>query len=225
MLRLAGGGLAIAGAGLMALTGRFIAALPLALFGLMLLMRGSGRRTSKPGAGPTGRVSTARSAFFEMTLEHDSGEMRGRVLTGAFAGRELASLDGEDLLLLWRECRAADPPGRQLLEAYLDRNWPEWRDAQKQPRDGEPRADRSSAEGEARAREQRPPPSDGMSVEEALAFLGLGRGATVDEVKSAHRQLMKQVHPDVGGNAYLAAKINEAKEVLLTRGTGATRPA
>jgi DnaJ-domain-containing protein 1 len=59
------------------------------------------------------------------------------------------------------------------------------------------------------------PPSGKMSVEEAYDVLGLRPGAAAEEIKSAHRNLMKRSHPDQGGTAYLAAKVNEAKEVLL----------
>jgi hypothetical protein len=58
-----------------------------------------------------------------------------------------------------------------------------------------------------------------MSRAEALSVLGLFEGATPDEIRAAHRRLIKQAHPDKGGSSYLAAKINEAKDVLL----GATR--
>ena len=56
-----------------------------------------------------------------------------------------------------------------------------------------------------------------MSVDEALKLLGLKPDATTDEIKAAHRRLMKQVHPDTGGSAYLAARVNEAKDILLNR--------
>jgi DnaJ domain len=62
------------------------------------------------------------------------------------------------------------------------------------------------------------PPPRGRVVmprDEALSILGLKRGATVDEIKLAHKRLLKDFHPDKGGSDYLAAKINEAKDVLV----------
>ena len=54
-----------------------------------------------------------------------------------------------------------------------------------------------------------------MSRREALNVLGLREGASKDEIRAAHRHLIQQTHPDKGGTNYLAAKINEAKDVLL----------
>ena len=56
-----------------------------------------------------------------------------------------------------------------------------------------------------------------MSEDEAYEVLGLRRGATREEVVRAHRTVMKKWHPDHGGTADLAARANEAKEVLLRR--------
>ena len=64
---------------------------------------------------------------------------------------------------------------------------------------------------------QAPPrgPRTDMTRDEALAILGLASGATEEEIRAAHRRLILRVHPDAGGSADLAARINRAKDVLL----------
>jgi DnaJ-domain-containing protein 1 len=94
-------------------------------------------------------------------------------------------------------CSGNADQSRALLEAWLDRNRPEWRAAW-----GGGAGAASSAPGR-------------MSKEEAYAVLGLKTGASADDIRAAHRRLMKDFHPDKGGTDYLAAKINAAKDVLL----------
>lgn len=73
---------------------------------------------------------------------------------------------------------------------------------------------RSREESRGRAN---PPSPAGMTVEEACAVLGVSGQATAEEIKQAHRRLMLRAHPDLGGSDYLAAKINQAKDLLLGR--------
>jgi hypothetical protein len=151
-----------------------------------------------PGAGPTGgRVSTARSAMLEVRLDHDSGAMSGSVLAGSFAGQALEQLSRPNCMKLRDELVRDDPDGAALLETYLDRRFAGWREAD---------------EGEAQPRRAG---AGAMSRREALETLGLEEGASAEEIVRAHRTLMKKLHPDRGGSTGLAARVNEAKDVLM----------
>lgn len=174
-------------------------AVPLAMLGSWLLWGstagpwGIGRSRKTPGQ--TSRIETDH---LEMELDHDTGEMRGRVLKGLFAGWSIQSLSAADMALLWQDCRGTDPQSAQLIEAYLDRAHPTWRE--------------DVARGE---RDMSSGPDGRMKVKEAFEILGLKPGASAEDVRRAHRDLMLKLHPDHGGSTYLAAKINEAKNVAL----------
>jgi len=159
------------------------------------------RARMRAARGPSpGQASEVETRFLRMTLDHDSGEMTGRVTEGRFAGRALDELELDDLIALWAECRAEDAQSAAVLEAYLDRTQGEaWREA--------------AAEGGAGPRA--PAGAGAMSQEEACNILGLEPGASRAAIREAHRRLMQKVHPDHGGSNYLAAKINQAKALLL----------
>ncbi|WP_293800529.1 DnaJ domain-containing protein [uncultured Bosea sp.] len=152
---------------------------------------------SSPTPGATSKV---KSALLEMELDHDSGAMAGRVTAGPYAGQALDSLSMSDLAALMRDCLTRDPDGARLLEAYLDRRSPGWReDAQ---RDGD-------------AGQRGAPGAGAMTQQEAYDILGLQSGAGEEAIREAHRALMKRIHPDAGGTSGLAARVNQAKDVLL----------
>jgi DnaJ domain len=154
------------------------------------------------GSGPaSGRVTTARSAMVEMRLDHDTGAMTGLILAGVYAGRALETLSRPELVRFRAELERDDPDGVTLLEAYLDRRFAGWREAEQ----GERQARGSERAGGA------------MSRREAYRILGLAEGASDAEIIRAHRALMKKFHPDHGGSTALAARVNQAKDVLIQR--------
>lgn len=175
-------------------------AVPLAMLALWLAA-GSGAgwpgvpRWGRPSPGQTSRVETE---YLEVELDHESGGITGRVRKGVFAGRAIERLKPAELALLWQDCRFTDPQSAQIVEAYLDRTHPSWRE--------------DMARGES---EMAQGPDGRMTRAEAAAILGVAADADEDEIRRAHRELMLKLHPDRGGSNYLAAKINEAKDVLL----------
>lgn len=193
-------------------TGKFFAGVPLAALALSLIRgwRLPGLRFPT-GAGPTsGQASNVETEYLRMTLSHDSGVMTGTVLRGAFAGQELGELTLDQLVALMSECTREDPGSAQLLETYLERTvGPDWRDQAQGGATGDAEDGRSSKWGGGASA------NTPMTSEEAREILGVPPGASSDEIKEAHRRLMLKVHPDQGGSTYLAAKINQAKDILL----------
>lgn len=147
----------------------------------------------------TAGASRVRSALLEMELDHETGAIGGKVLTGAFAGNALADLSQSQCEDLLASCRAGDPESARLLEAYLDRRFSGWRTT-------------GQSDSDARREGRRGP---AMSKDDAYQMLGLAKGASREEIARAHRSLMKKVHPDHGGTTSLAALLNEAKDVLM----------
>lgn len=204
-----GGGYGLLGLAIgLGLAGRIGMAIPLALIGGWLLgwrlpSLGGGQMGPIPGNAQRsgGQASTVRADFVEMTLDHDTGDMDGEVLNGRFEGRKLSSMETAELLALLRETLSHDAQSAKLVEAYLDRVAPDWRD--------QPGA-RTSETSDAAA-------SGPMTIAEAYRILGLWPGAKPEDIRRAHREMMKKFHPDQGGSTYLAMKINEAKDTLLAQ--------
>lgn len=201
--RLAGGlkwaaiGVAGAAAVGMVVTGRLSLVAGLAALLVPAWMRWNAARNrdkAARGPGPGGR-SAIRTDWLEAELDHASGALAGRILRGARTGQRLEALDRAGLTALLAEIGGSDPASCRLVEALLDRRYADWRAAP------------------ARA-------APGMDRAEALRVLGLEEGADEAAIVAAHRRLMLANHPDRGGSAYLAAQINEAKQVLLRDGAG-----
>jgi hypothetical protein len=204
-IKIGGGVVALAVAAFTGLKGELAVAIPIGIFGAGLLgwspfgasgfssiggLFGARQRS----AGQTSRV---RSQFLDMTLDHDSGELRGQIVAGTYAGHALEEFDLSQLTSM---ISGFDAESVSLLESYLDRRFPAWR---------------QNAQGNTAGWQGRAATGGKMTDEEAYQILGLEPGAGRDEIGRAHRALMKKLHPDQGGSTYLAARVNEAKDTLL----------
>lgn len=156
-----------------------------------------GSRT--PGAGQTSALNTR---FLAMVLDHETGAMDGEILEGPKQGAKLSELSLSELLTLLTLV-SCDSDSENVLRAYLDREHPDWTEHW-QGHNANHDGAQSGSSGEVN-----------LTVRQAYEILGIEQGADKDDVKEAHRRLMQRLHPDRGGSAYLAARINEAKSVLL----------
>ena len=171
-------------------------------------------RRIKGALGPTpGQTSEVVTHFLRMTLDHDSGAMSGTVLEGRYAGRALDRLSLPELIELWEECHAQDEQSAAVLEAYLDRiHGEDWREAAEAGGAAGSGAGGNGAGGGSRGWGTA---GAGMTRDEAFEILGLEPGASDHDIREAHKRLLQKIHPDHGGSNYLAAKINQAKDILL----------
>ncbi len=177
----------------------------LALIPLIRQMKAQFRTTRSGGRTAPGQTSQVETRFLRMTLDHDTGDMEGKVLEGRFAGQQLSALSLEKLLILLDECRSEDDESATLLTAYLDRVYDDtWRE----------QAEAGNADGPDKPGKATGGP---MTRQEAYEILGLEPGASEQKIIEAHRRLMQKLHPDRGGSTYLATKLNQAKEVLVGR--------
>ena len=146
----------------------------------------------------SGNTSDVETQYFQMTLDHDSGDMSGIIRYGEHSGKNLEDLTTTQLVELLKTCQLEDLDSARVLEAYLDRNRPDWRDFADGAGHSSPNANSST-----------------MDRAQALQVLGLNSNATDQQIKDSHRKLISGMHPDHGGSDYLAAQINQAKDVLL----------
>ena len=198
------GGLAACGvAGLLFLRGH--SEIAIALIGVGAWIAGYGVAPPWLQRFKGGKPGAQRSAMIELEIDPATGAMQGAVLAGTYEGRQLGELTPAECNALYQEVYGADQPGARLLEIYFDRRFPGWRQA-------------AESDANARARQTtHDRVSSAMTEDEAYQVLGLGKGATRDEITGAHRALMKKLHPDHGGTTALAARVNEAKEILMRR--------
>lgn len=146
----------------------------------------------------TAQTSSVQSRYLRMILQHDTGEMDGEILLGPHKGKYLHEFSVQQLVQLLSDF-SDDQDSLALLQTYLDRVHSDWRDHA------------SGVHNETSAKPGQ------MNQQEAYEILGLQSGASEQQIVDAHRRLMQKMHPDRGGSDYLAAKINMAKDFLLSK--------
>lgn len=149
--------------------------------------KAGGAAFGNEGIGPT-----LRTQYLEIKINLTNGFMDGTVRTGLYAENRLSTLSREQLNQILTQYKDNDRESALLLNAYMARRFTDFQNAKTSP-----------------------PPQSTDSEEEAWQVLGLQAGANREDIIKAHKRLMQKLHPDRGGNDYLAAKVNAAKDRLL----------
>ena len=139
-----------------------------------------------------GRKRSLKTQWLEISIDFSSKKLSGKVLKGQFLDSHLDAMTQSDLEKLLGECKE-DSKSVYLLQAYMNQRFQQ-------------RAHGSSAHNSSHA---------SMSEDEALEILGLEASPTQEEIKTAHKKLMQKLHPDRGGNDFLASLLNRARDQLL----------
>lgn len=185
---------------LLAISGRihplgaaFAALVPLVKVGLNLLIRWFPLFARLYGANYA-QPRKLSTSILEIEINFATGDVTGSVLEGPHAGSTLSSMSEVDLQELLKYCQANDKKSAYLLQMYLARRFHHQESQQ-----------RGSGQIQAGT----------MTADEAAEILGISLDADKDEINQAHRRLIGRVHPDKGGNDYLASLLNRARDILL----------
>lgn len=144
--------------------------------------------------------SVITTSFLKIVVDNKTGRWQGQVVQGEHAGKNLDELSQQQLIELSHQYQQQDPDSARLLNAYMRY-----------------RFQQGSQQYNQQHQQQGQTANNGkLTRKEALEILGLGEDASEKDIIAAHRSLMQKVHPDRGGSDYLAAKINQAKDQLLS---------
>jgi hypothetical protein len=170
-------------------------------------LKGLYQKAKATQSSGSSQSSTVETSLLKMTLDHESGNLDGELLATDSKGKYLSELSLSELISLYGLADKQYPDSIEVLAAYIDRqHGSDWREAAN-----------AGSYSEETEQDARPSDNGEMTVSDAYAVLGLDQNATEKEVIATHRKLMQKLHPDRGGSNYLAAKINQAKDLLLSR--------
>lgn len=234
--------LAVVAALLLAVTGRWPAVVAVAAASLPVVLRLAGtalklapvyhllrraRSANPPGGGfgqagrAQARPKTVETASLRMTLDPDTGAMTGVILTGPDRGRALADLPPDRLRHWLNDWRINDPDAARLLETWGERMiGPGWAE-DPTGRAGDGTGDGGGGGGGGGGQAGPPPSDEAMTTAEARAILDVAADASPADIHAAWRRMMARVHPDQGGSAALAARVNAARDRLTRPASGA----
>lgn len=162
------------------------ALLPLFKFGFHTLMR-----VVPLWLHRTGGTASFKTDHLDVTIAVQSGQLSGSIIKGPHAGKQIAELSEDDIRELENYYRERDKKSYYLI--------------------------RFARKGQTfnSGQQQASPPFVSPGREEALQILGLSGSPSRDEIIAAHRRLINKLHPDRGGSDFLAARVNQARDILL----------
>lgn len=136
--------------------------------------------------------------FLVLRLDISSGVITGEIKSGPHAGKKLSELSNEDFTELEQHYAAKDKRSLYLLRIYRQKN---------SQHTNQGHSESSSQDFSA--------PTSNPSFDEALQILGIDKNTEKKDVDKAHKRLIQKLHPDRGGNDYLASRVNLARDIVL----------
>lgn len=187
---------------LLAISGRihplgavFAALVPLVKVGLNLLIRYFPLFAQLYGANYA-KPRTLNTEDISVEINFATGAVTGKVLQGKYADKSLEELSESEISELLSYCQGRSKKSAYLLQLYIAQRF-------------------RRADGTQQSSQSNSANNGSLSKEEAAEILGVGADADKTEVTKAHRLLIGKVHPDKGGNDYLASLLNRARDRLI----------
>lgn len=160
-------------------------------FGLGTLLR-FGPVLRVLGKNKSMRNPVFTTAHIKVEFHLNDGSFSGEIISGTFAGKAIQELSEDEINTLLNEYKNSNKRSHYLLLIASKRV-------------SDTRFDETSANAS----------SNDMQIEEARMTLGLDTHFDIEAVEKAHKRLIQKLHPDRGGNDYLAARVNQARDTLL----------
>ncbi len=139
-----------------------------------------------------------KTEFLHLQLNIKTGQISGTIVSGPHQGSSLESLTSEELKTLEKHYKNLDKTSYYLIRVIRQRGGHQYKESDQHQKN------QSSGLFQANP-----------STNEAQQILGLSNNPDKQQIIKAHRSLIQKLHPDRGGNDYLASRVNLAKDVLL----------